>query len=62
MVKVVNEQPDLSVVKRVVCGSCGRKLEYVPNEVQEDYSTAYTGGKDFYKYISCPRCGHQVHV
>jgi ribosomal protein S27E len=62
MVTVVNRIPDQSVVKRVVCRSCGCTLEYVPKDVQEDYDTDYTGGKDMYKYIKCPECVHQVRV
>jgi hypothetical protein len=62
MVKIINETPDPSVVKRTVCGNCACTLEYVPYDIQEDYSTDYTGGRDYYKYIKCPRCLHSVHV
>lgn len=62
MVRIVDEQPDPSIVKRVVCGNCGRKLEYVPNDVQRDYTSDYTGCKDYYNFIRCPGCNHEVHV
>ena len=62
MVRIINETPDPSVVKRTVCRSCGCTLEYVPLEVKEDYSTDYTSGRDYYRYIDCPRCHNQAHV
>lgn len=62
MVKIVDETPDPSVVKRVVCRNCGCKLEYVPADIKEDYSSDYTGGKDYYDYIECPKCHDRVHV
>lgn len=62
MVRIVEEQPDPSVVKHVVCGNCGRKLEYVPADVKKDYSSDYLGGKDYYNYIRCPGCNKRVHV
>jgi hypothetical protein len=51
-----------SAAKRVTCTKCTSIIEYTLNEVQEDYSTDYTGDKDYYKYIPCPCCGKQVIV
>lgn len=62
MVTVVSTVPHSSVVKEVVCRNCGATLQYVPNDIKEDYSTDYTGGKDYYKYIKCPPCGHKQTV
>lgn len=62
MVTVVSTIPHPSVVKETICRNCGATLNYVPNDVKEDYSTDYTGGKDYYKYIQCPPCGNKVHV
>ena len=62
MVKIVNKEPHSSVVKEKVCGNCGVTLEYVPLDVKEDYSTDYTGGKDYYNYIICPNCNKRVKV
>lgn len=61
-VVIINETPDASVVKRTVCRNCGCTLEYVPNDIKEDSTTDYTGGKDIYYYIRCPKCRNEVHV
>lgn len=55
-VKVVNEKPDSSVVKRVVCGHCGVLLEYVPNDVKSYHGTDYSGGPDGHEWVDCPKC------
>lgn len=60
MAKVVGF--DESVKKRCTCRKCAAIVEYVPNEVQEDYSTDYTGSKDYYKYIQCPNCSNKIHI
>lgn len=62
MVKIIDETPDPSVVRRVICGGCGRRLEYTPIEVHRDYSTDYTGCKDYYNFINCPGCHNQVII
>lgn len=51
---------DNSVVKRTTCRNCSSVLEYTPSEEQRDYSTDYTGGKDYYSYVMCPCGGKQV--
>jgi uncharacterized protein with PIN domain len=61
-IKVIDEKPHRDVVKQAVCHGCGATLEYVPNDVMKDYSTDYTGGKDIYEFIRCPRCNHQARV
>ena len=61
-IKVINPQPHPSVVKQAICRNCGAMLEYTPNDVREDYSSDYTGGRDYYRYIPCPQCNKQVHV
>lgn len=62
MVRIVEEKPDRSVVKRIVCRNCGVKLEYVPNDVKERHGTDYGGGPDGCKWINCPKCGKQVVI
>jgi len=62
MVKVVNTVPHPSVVKEVVCRSCGATLEYVPNDIQEGKSYDYTGDYDIIHFIKCPPCGHEIQV
>jgi RNase P subunit RPR2 len=62
MVKVINAVPHVSVVKRCICKNCGSELEYVPQEVMVNFTSDYTGGKDYYKYITCPSCNKEVIV
>lgn len=62
MVDIVNKEPHESVIKEVICRKCGVTLRYVPIEVKEDYTSDYTGGKDYFKYIACPNCENQVRV
>ena len=54
--RVVNETPNSTVVKRKVCSNCGVELEYVPADV----ATAQKRGLDNWlytiKYITCPHC------
>lgn len=59
-IKIIDETPDPSVLKRVVCNSCGVKLEYTPNDVQYRHGTDYGGGPDGAKWIDCPKCGKNV--
>lgn len=60
MVKIVNLGPDPSVVKHVICKSCGAKLEYVPNDVKEYHGHDYSGGPDGRTWIVCPNCNKDV--
>lgn len=62
MIKVIKSEPHPSVVKQVLCRNCGATLEYAPADVKQDYSTDYTGGRDYYKYIKCPSCNNKAHV
>jgi DNA-directed RNA polymerase subunit RPC12/RpoP len=61
MVRVIDETPDPSVVRQVICRSCGVKLEYVPIDVKEHHGRDYTGGPDGRKWIVCPKCGSTQH-
>lgn len=64
MVNVVKKEPCSSVVKEVACRKCGWTLSYVPLDIKQDYSTDYTGDKDYFNYINCPNtsCNNQVKV
>ena len=53
---------DESQSRQESCDNCGAILKYYKKEMQEDYSTDYTGGKDYYNYIMCPRCNERVIV
>ena len=62
VVRVVDPGPDDSVVKEVVCGGCGAKLEYTPNDVQSQVYTDITQCSDTYCWIVCPQCNKNVTV
>ena len=62
MVEIINKEPHKSVVKEAICRNCGVTLSYVPADVHEDYSSDYTGDRDYYKYIGCPNCRKKVIV
>lgn len=61
-IKVIDEGPDPSVVKRTVCRNCGAKLEYVPMDVQHRTYKDYDGCSDEYHWIECPKCKEEVMV
>jgi len=61
MVKIIKNEPDQSVIKRIVCQNCGATLEYVPNDVKLLWSgTDYGGGPDGAMGFSCPKCHEQI--
>lgn len=61
VVRVIDSEPDPSVVKRAVCRrGCGATVEYVPNDVQEHHGTDYGGGPDGMKWVDCPKCDERI--
>jgi hypothetical protein len=61
MVRIVKVEPHPTVVKEVVCRSCGATLEYVPNDV-ESRTASCMGDIDVYRFIKCPNCSKDVGV
>lgn len=61
-VKIIDETPDPKVVKRVTCGHCGTRLEYVPNDVKECHGADYGGGPDGEEWVDCPKCGKKAII
>ena len=53
---------DSSVAKRCTCKNCASIIEYLPIDVAKTYSTDYTGGRDYYSYIKCPKCANSIMV
>ena len=47
-------------VHTCTCRNCASVIEYTMNETLEDYSSDYTGDRDYYRYINCPGCGKRV--
>lgn len=62
MVRIVCDEPDPAVVKKISCRGCGARLEYVPNDVRSRHGTDYGGGPDGAEWVDCPRCGKQVII
>lgn len=63
MAFIIDPKPQKDAVKEVVhISGCGALVGYVKNDVLEDYTTDYTGDRDYYRYIYCPNCGKQIHV
>lgn len=44
MVRVVCEELDPAIVKKVSCDNCAAQLEYVPNDVRSYHGTDISGG------------------
>lgn len=61
-VKIIDETPDPKITKRVSCGNCGTRLEYVPADVKERHGTDYGGGPDGAEWVVCPKCGKQAII
>lgn len=61
-IKIVNETPDKSVVKQVVCKHCGVTLDYVPNDVITGTHYDYGGGSDNVYYIVCLNCKKDIYL
>lgn len=59
-VEVIGE--DSTILKETSCKGCGARLRYGSKDVKRDYTTDYTGDHDYYRFVSCPRCGHECHV
>lgn len=57
-VEIIDEGPDPSVVKEIICKKCGCKLRYVPNDVKvicyRDYDTDI--------FIVCAKCKNRVNT
>lgn len=61
-IRIVEEKPDPSVVRKVVCRNCGVSIEYLPVDIQEGRDTDYTGSSDIYHFIECPKCKKEIRV
>jgi len=61
-VKIIDEGPDPSVVKQIICKNCGVKLEYLPVDILDGTTSDYTGSKDIYHYINCLKCNKEVII
>ena len=60
MVKIVGQ--DMSMYLEATCRNCAAMLQYTRSEVQSQMQTDYGGGKELYKFITCPQCSQKVTV
>lgn len=61
-VEILDDKPDPSVLKQVICRNCGRKLQYVPHDVECSTCKDYIGDSDTSYWILCPGCNMEVRV
>ena len=62
MVTIVKKEPDVSVLKEIVCVNCGATLSYTPNEVHSYSGTDYSGGPDGKEWVDCPNCNQAAII
>lgn len=61
-IRIINPEPDKSVVRRCICRNCGVKLQFVPMDIQKELHYDYTGDFDEYYFIQCPKCNKKIQV
>ncbi len=61
-IRIINPEPDPSVIRICVCRKCGVKLEYVPLDIQKTLNYDYTGDYDEWFFIQCPKCSEKIQV
>ena len=59
-IRIVDPNPDKSVVKQVICRNCGVKLEYTPADLKQLTGRDISGCSEVTKYFICPNCAHEV--
>lgn len=62
MIRIVDETPDPSVIKKATCKNCGIKLEFVPLDVKSKSYRDIDGTSDIHKWINCPKCNYEITV
>lgn len=60
--KVLNMNPHPSVVRQLVCKSCGSTLEYVPQDIKLRVDVSYDCSRDVVHFITCPVCNKDNYV
>lgn len=59
-VKIVDPNPQKTVIKYKVCPHCGCKLSYAPNDVENIRYRDYDGGSAGQDYIMCAKCKKKI--
>jgi RNase P subunit RPR2 len=60
MVKIIGQ--DMSAYLNTTCKNCAAILQYTRSEIQSQSLSDYGGGRELYKFITCPQCGQKVTV
>lgn len=61
-IRIVDEKPDPSLIKQVICNRCGVKLEYLPLDIKYNHTPHEWGGYDTDSYINCLKCNNRIIV
>lgn len=61
-VEIIEDKPDPSALRQVVCRNCGRKLQYVLSDVKSKTYSDISGTRDTCHWIECPGCNTNVTV
>ncbi len=62
VVRIIEEKPDPSVVRQVVCQECGVKLEFTKGDVTTRKYRDISQVECSYCWITCPKCHKEVNV
>ncbi len=62
MIRIIDDKPAPSAVKRTACDNCGAQLEYTRSDTRIETRTDYTGSSDRYRVLNCPKCREKLTV
>jgi len=62
MIRIIDDKPHPTVVKKTICKNCGVTIEYTPDEIKSKIVGDYGGGSDVYHFLQCPKCNHTIYV
>lgn len=60
MPEIVGE--DEGAKKLIPCRNCGAIISFLPADEEWVYRTDYTGDRDAYRCVRCPRCQSAIDV
>ena len=61
-VKIIDPNPDRSVVRECICRNCGVKLSFVPKDIQSKTYKDYDDESDTSYFIQCASCSEPIYV
>lgn len=57
-IEIIGEDESQSF--KTSCPGCGAVLRYFEVDIKEGEESDYTGDKNTYRYIECPRCKREI--